>query len=163
LAPAAVLFAPLLAVIMLPLDFGGSSVLVFASVKELLGAGVAGLGFALLSPDQMPRIAESEAAWRQMGDLVAALCDTFDLERPSESHPISLCMGEVWRDLPVSSMSIHSTAENHAPPMSASAVKRSEPTLEAIASEQRIVPLPLRVHQPTFDRFELICRPLLDL
>jgi hypothetical protein len=75
LAPAAVLFAPLVAVIALPIDFGGSSVLVFASLKELLGAGLTGLGIALLSGDSMPRIAESEAAWQQYGDLVAVLCD----------------------------------------------------------------------------------------
>jgi hypothetical protein len=142
LAPAAILFAPLLAVIMLPLDFGGSSVLVFASVKELLGAGVAGLGFALLSPDQMPKIAESEAAWRQMGDLVAALCDTLDLERPSDAHPISLRTGDAWRVLPVSTMSADK--------------------IESVASGQRIVPPSLRIHRSTLDRFDSICRALLD-
>jgi len=41
-APAGILFAPLLAVLMVPLDFGGSAVLIFASMKELLLAGAAG-------------------------------------------------------------------------------------------------------------------------
>ena len=43
-APAGILFAPLLAVLMVPLDFGGSAVLIFASMKELLFAGAAGFG-----------------------------------------------------------------------------------------------------------------------
>lgn len=162
LAPAAILFAPLLAVIMLPLDFGGSSVLVFASVKELLGAGVAGLGFALLSPDQMPKIAESEAAWKQMGDLVAALCDTLNLERPSDAHPISLRIGETWRVLPVSSMSMIDIESPPAFSADSSGVAETEETLKVMASEQRLVPLPLRIHRPTWDRFESICRNLLE-
>ena len=47
-APAGILFAPLLAVVMVPLDFGGSAVLVFASMKELLLAGAAGVFTSIL-------------------------------------------------------------------------------------------------------------------
>ena len=106
LAPAAVLFAPLVAVMLLPLDFGGSSVLVFASLKELLGAGVAGLGIAMLSSDRMPKIAESEAAWQQLGDLVATLCDSLDLERPSKDLPVFVSLGGEQRSIAISSLSI---------------------------------------------------------
>ncbi|MCU0712983.1 MAG: hypothetical protein MUC43_13060 [Pirellula sp.] len=104
LAPAAVLFAPLVAVIALPVDFGGSSVLVFASLKELLGAGLAGLGIALLSGDSMPRIAESEAAWQQYGDLVAVLCDELGMDRPSEVEPIDVDFDSKKRRVPISSI-----------------------------------------------------------
>ena len=110
LAPAAVLFAPLVAVMLLPLDVGGSSVLVFASLKELLGAGVAGLGIALLSPDRMPKIAESEAAWQQLGDLVATLCDSLDLERPSKELPAIVSLGSEQRSIAISSLSIKAPA-----------------------------------------------------
>lgn len=104
LAPAAVLFAPLVAVIALPIDFGGSSVLVFASLKELLGAGLAGLGIALLSGDSMPRIAESEAAWQQYGDLVAVLCDELGMERPTGAEPVEVDFDSKKRSVPISSI-----------------------------------------------------------
>jgi hypothetical protein len=104
LAPAAVLFAPLVAVIALPIDFGGSSVLVFASLKELLGAGLAGLGIALLSGDSMPRIAESEAAWQQYGDLVAVLCDELGMERPTDAEPVEVDFDSKKRSVPISSI-----------------------------------------------------------
>jgi hypothetical protein len=80
-APAGILFAPLLAVIMIPLDFGGTSVLVFASLKELLFAGAAGVGLVLASSDSVPALAESESAWQQLSDLVAVVTDELGLER----------------------------------------------------------------------------------
>ncbi|XZE21839.1 hypothetical protein SH449x_001747 [Pirellulaceae bacterium SH449] len=104
LAPAAVLFAPLVAVIALPFDFGGSSVLVFASLQELLGAGLAGLGMALINGDSVPRVAESEAAWQQYGDLVAVLCDEVGMERPGELHPVTVDMDSEKREVPASSI-----------------------------------------------------------
>lgn len=104
LAPAAVLFAPLLAVMLIPLDFGGTSVLVFASLKELLGAGVAGIGMAMLSPDRIPKIAESEAAWKQLGDLVAVLCDSLGLDRPNLKEPIEVNLGAESRAIYVSAV-----------------------------------------------------------
>ena len=85
-APAGILFAPLLAVVMVPLDFGGSAVLIFASMKELLLAGAAGVGLMMASADSMPQIAESEVAWQQLGDLYAVLCDELGLIRPQESQ-----------------------------------------------------------------------------
>ena len=103
-APAGVLFAPLLAVIMIPLDFGGSSVLVFASLKELLFAGAAGFGLMLASGDGMPQMAESESAWQQLSDLVAVLTDELGLERKSASEPTHVVLGTHSRTLAASSI-----------------------------------------------------------
>jgi hypothetical protein len=89
-APAGLLFAPLLAVMMIPMDFGGSTVLVFASMKELLFAGVAGLGMAMMNSDHMPLVAEREAAWQQLSDLVAIGCDEFGLPRVASDAAITL-------------------------------------------------------------------------
>ena len=84
--PATLVFAPLLAVLALPFDFGGSSVLVLASMKELLFAGLAGVGAALFGGDNMPKLAEDEAAWQQLNDLFAITCDEFGIPRPSENE-----------------------------------------------------------------------------
>jgi hypothetical protein len=99
LAPAGLLFAPLLAVVMLPMDFGGSTVLVFASLKELLFAGVAGLGMAMMNSDQMPKIAEEEAAWQQVSDLFAISCDEFAIERPAADELPRLTVDQTTRPL----------------------------------------------------------------
>lgn len=105
-APAGILFAPLLAVIMIPLDFGGSSVLVFASIKELLFAGAAGVGLMIASGDGMPQLAESESAWQQLSDLVSVLTDELGLDRKASSDPTQLSLGANSRKLAPSS--IHS-------------------------------------------------------
>ena len=101
-APAGILFAPLLAVVMVPLDFGGSAVLIFASMKELLFAGAAGVGLMMASADSMPQIAESEAAWQQLGDLYAVLCDELGLKRPQESQLPKVGIGTHSRRMPPS-------------------------------------------------------------
>ncbi len=104
LAPAGMLFAPLLAVVMLPMDFGGSTVLVFASMKELLFAGAAGVGMAMLTSDHMPKIAEKEAAWQQVGDLFAIACDEFDIPRLRSGETIELKFGGTMKAIPKSSI-----------------------------------------------------------
>lgn len=104
LAPAGILFAPLLAVIMVPLDFGGSAVLVFASLKELLFAGAAGVGLVLASADSMPHLAESESAWQQWVDLVAILTDELGLQRPEADRAITVQLGNMARTLSNSSI-----------------------------------------------------------
>ena len=96
-APAGILFAPLLAVIMLPLDFGGSSVLVFASLKELLFAGAAGVGLVLASSDAMPQMAENESAWQQLFDLIAVLTDELGFDRRVGEESTSWKFGGVER------------------------------------------------------------------
>ncbi len=102
LAPAGVLFAPLIAVIMVPVDFGGSAVLVFATIKELLLAGVAGVGLVIASADHMPKIAESEVAWQQLGDLYAVLCDELGLCRPNSEQMPPIRFGSGTRMIPSS-------------------------------------------------------------
>jgi hypothetical protein len=104
LAPAGILFAPLLAVIMVPLDFGGSAVLVFASLKELLFAGAAGVGLVLANSDSMPHLAESESAWQQWVDLVAIVTDELGLHRPEADQAISVQLGSITRALSNSSI-----------------------------------------------------------
>ncbi len=81
--PLAIVTAPLLAVVLLPFDGGGSAVLVFASAKELLAA--AGLA-AILGPATMGgealSIVHRETPWRQLSDLFAIGCDSLGLPRP---------------------------------------------------------------------------------
>jgi len=109
-APAGILFAPLLAVIMLPLDFGGSSVLVFASLKELLFAGAAGVGLVLASSDAMPQMAENESAWQQLFDLIAVLTDELGFDRRVGEESTSWKFGGVERRVGESSI----VAKRHA-------------------------------------------------
>jgi len=112
LAPAGILFAPLIAVIMVPLDFGGSAVLVFASMKELLFAGAAGVGLVMASADSMPQIAESETAWQQLGDLYAVLCDEMGLERPMPGQVPSVAIGGKTRELAISRIAISTSGSD---------------------------------------------------
>jgi hypothetical protein len=111
-APAGILFAPLLAVIMVPLDFGGSSVLVFASLKELLFAGAAGLGLALASSNALPHLAESESAWQQLADLIAVLTDELGFDRPLASTPTTISFGSATREVASSAIE---PMRNHRP------------------------------------------------
>ncbi len=110
-APAGILFAPLLAVVMVPLDFGGSAVLIFASIKELLLAGAAGVGLVMASADSMPQIAESEAAWQQLGDLYAVLCDELGLKRPTDSQMPAVGTGVHARRMPSSRIPVRIETE----------------------------------------------------
>ncbi|MCA9181247.1 MAG: hypothetical protein KDA51_07330 [Planctomycetales bacterium] len=82
--PLAVMFGPLLAVVLIPFDGGGTAVLVFASTKELLAA--AGLA-ALLGPTatggEALSIVHRETPWRQLSDLFAICCDSLGVPRPT--------------------------------------------------------------------------------
>lgn len=81
--PLALVMAPFLAVILIPIDAGGTAVLVFASTKELLAA--AGIA-AILGPTGSGRetlgIVQRETPWRQLSDLFAICCDQLGLPRP---------------------------------------------------------------------------------
>lgn len=94
--PLAVMLAPLLAVVLIPFDGGGSAVLVFASTKELLAA--AGLA-ALLGPaatgGETLSIIHRETPWRQLSDLFAICCDCLGLPRPlnNSQMPTVNCAG----------------------------------------------------------------------
>ena len=50
----------------------------------------------------MPQIAESEAAWQQLGDLYAVLCDELRLKRPQESQLPKVGIGTHSRRMPPS-------------------------------------------------------------
>jgi hypothetical protein len=103
LVPVASVFAPLAAVLLIPIDLGGSTVLVFASLKELVAAaGIAG-AWAAISGSPTPAVAEEEAAWQQYGDLVAITLDELGLPRPAVTSKVPrLRIGRNVRDLPAS-------------------------------------------------------------
>lgn len=106
IAPAGLLFAPLIAVVMVPLDFGGTTVLVCASMKELLFAGMASVGMAMINSDKMPQIAEHEAAWQQLSDLFAITCDAFGVPRPLANEYPELSLGPTTKKLLESSLPV---------------------------------------------------------
>lgn len=81
LAPAAMVLAPLAAVVMIPFDMGTTHVLVYASLKELLVAGIAGASWAAWRGDQLPSVAETGAAWQQLADLYATTTDAISIDR----------------------------------------------------------------------------------
>lgn len=91
LTPLAIVFAAFGAALMIPLDFGGTGVIAFASVKELLfaaGLSVAGAawGGGLTSGD-----VEQQAARQQLSNFLAVLCDTLGVPRWNErTSPIAI-------------------------------------------------------------------------
>ncbi|MEZ6138812.1 MAG: hypothetical protein R3C53_28330 [Pirellulaceae bacterium] len=97
--PLAVVTAPLLAAILVPIDGGGSAVLVFASAKELLAAaGLAALIGPLGTGNEALNIVHRETPWRQLSDLFAIVCDSIGLPRPPhDALPSSRCGGELRR------------------------------------------------------------------
>jgi len=94
--PLALLMAPLLAAVLVPIDGGGTAVLVFASLKELLAAaGVAVLLGPTLGGNEALKIVHRETPWRQLSDLFALVCDGLGVPRPAaEQLPRSACAGE---------------------------------------------------------------------
>jgi hypothetical protein len=85
--PLAVLMGPLLAAVLIPIDGGGTAVLVFASAKELLAAaGIAALMAPALMGGEALKIVHSETPWRQLSDLFALVCDGLGIARPEESQ-----------------------------------------------------------------------------
>jgi hypothetical protein len=83
LAPAGTILGPILAVMLLPLDFGGSAVLIYASVPELLAAAGLGSLAAGLQSSPAASLSLQTAAWQQASDLLALLCDALGLDRPT--------------------------------------------------------------------------------
>jgi hypothetical protein len=63
---------------------------VLASIKELLVAGVAGVGIAMFNRDQLPQLAESHVAWQQWSDLFLVGCDELGVPRPATSEAARL-------------------------------------------------------------------------
>lgn len=109
--PLALLLGPLLAAVLIPIDAGGTAVLVFASTQELLAAaGIATLLTPLGTGGEALSIVQRETPWRQLGDLFAIVCDAIGLPRPRpEQMPTAACDGKP-RQLAVSNVerSIHS-------------------------------------------------------
>lgn len=138
-APAGIVFAPLLAVLMIPMDFGGSAVLVLASLKELLFAGAAGVGLLLTRSDEMPQLAESEAAWQQLGDLFAILCDEIGIERPISGQSPSVQIENQKRQIPISQLPLRATS---------------------LSSDDRVIPTRYVINEVTCTRIENILATL---
>ncbi len=80
-APAGLLFAPIIAAAMLPFE-GGTTAMLTITLKEFLGAGLATVGLSMMNKDTMPKLAEEETAWSQVSELFAVCCDELGLERP---------------------------------------------------------------------------------
>lgn len=102
--PLAVVMAPLLAAVLVPIDGGGSAVLVFASTKELLAAaGIAAVMAPMATGGEALRIVHRETPWRQLSDLFAILCDCICIPRPGDADlPSSTCAGAPRQLLPSS-------------------------------------------------------------
>lgn len=102
--PLAVMMAPLLAAILVPIDGGGTAVLVFASTKELLAAaGIAAVMTPMATGGEALKIVHRETPWRQLSDLFAILCDSIGVPRADDADlPTSKCDGEPRRLLPCS-------------------------------------------------------------
>lgn len=95
--PLALLMGPLLAAVLVPIDGGGTAVLVFASAKELLAAaGIAALLSPTLGGGEALKIVHRETPWRQLSDLFAIVCDSLNVSRPPEDQlPRASCGGEL--------------------------------------------------------------------
>lgn len=93
--PLAVVMAPLLAAVLVPIDGGGTAVLVFASTKELLAAaGIAAVMAPMATGGEALGIVHRETPWRQLSDLFALVCDGIGIPRPAEVDlPSSICAG----------------------------------------------------------------------
>lgn len=101
--PLAVIFAPLLAVVLLPFDGGGTTVLVFASAKELLAAaGLSALFGPAATGGETLSIVQRETPWRQLSDLFVICCDSLGLPRPAtaSAYPTVECDSVTRRLLP---------------------------------------------------------------
>lgn len=95
--PLALLMGPLLAAVLVPIDGGGTAVLVFASAKELLAAaGIAALLSPTLGGQEALKIVHRETPWRQLSDLFAIVCDSLGVPRPpTDQLPQANCGNEL--------------------------------------------------------------------
>ncbi len=84
--PIAILAAPIVAVLMIPFDFGGTAVIAAASVKELLIAlGISAVGVALGGDDTF-QLAIEGVGRQQAINMLAILCDCLCVPRPSDEQ-----------------------------------------------------------------------------
>ena len=102
-APAGLIFAPIIAVAMLPFE-GGTTAMLAITLKEFLGAGMATVGISMLNRDAMPKLAESETAWNQFCDLFAVCCDELGIARPTTENMPHVSIEHVARTLKESAL-----------------------------------------------------------
>lgn len=96
--PLVVMVSTFAAVLMLPIDGGGTAVLASASISELLAAGGLAAAAAVWAGGKTASLVEQQAAKQQLIDFVAVLCDTFGVARATTSPKIRV--GKAQCDLP---------------------------------------------------------------
>lgn len=88
LTPLAAVLAGFGAVLMIPLDFGGTTVALSASIPELLAAAGLSAFATYWSGRQSANSVGQQAARQQLADFLAVLCDTFGV--PRGDQPMSV-------------------------------------------------------------------------
>ncbi|HBJ38427.1 MAG TPA: hypothetical protein DDZ51_27475 [Planctomycetaceae bacterium] len=96
--PLVVVFSTFAAVLMLPIDGGGTAVLASASISELLAAGGLAAAAAVWAGGKTAALVEQQAAKQQLIDFVAVLCDTFGVAR--SATPLKIRVGKAPCELP---------------------------------------------------------------
>jgi hypothetical protein len=96
--PLIVIVSTFAAVLMLPIDGGGTAVLASASISELLAAGGLSAAAAVWAGGKTASLVEQQAAKQQLIDFVAVLCDTFGVARATK--PPTIRIGNVDTELP---------------------------------------------------------------
>lgn len=88
LTPLAATLAAFGGVLMIPIDFGTTTVLAYASIPELFGALGLATAAAFWAGGQGTRNVGQQAARQQLADFHAVLCDTFGVAREDEPPEI---------------------------------------------------------------------------
>ncbi|WP_417734944.1 hypothetical protein [Rosistilla oblonga] len=108
LTPVAALFAAFAAVVMVPVDGGGTLVLMHASIAELLLAtGFAGLVTAWNSHGALKAM-ELQAAQQQLADFIAVQCDSLGVPRgiDDQIEPLRIQIGPREHVLPAAKVAL---------------------------------------------------------
>jgi hypothetical protein len=100
LTPLAAMFAVFAGVLTIPIDFGGTALMLQASIPELFAAAGFTTLAAVWSGGHSTRSVGQQAAGQQLADFHAVLCDTFGVARVS--LPCSIRVGGSGVTLPLS-------------------------------------------------------------
>lgn len=95
LTPLTAALAAFGAVLMLPLDFGGTVLVAYASIPELLAAAGLSTFAAYWSGKSSANSVGQQAARQQLSDFLAILCDTMGVPRASEPVPVQVAKQRV--------------------------------------------------------------------
>ncbi len=106
--PLVVMVSTFAAVLMLPIDGGGTAVLASASISELLAAGGLSAAAAVWAGGKTAALVEQQAAKQQLIDFVAVLCDTFGVARAAES--LKIRVGKTPCELPAPKITLREPA-----------------------------------------------------